>query len=66
MLFLQKTNKYIATYHIMGKILGLDIGTNSIGWAIVDSDKKEIIDMGCKIFEHPIKINKSRKVLEPV
>jgi CRISPR-associated endonuclease Csn1 len=35
------------------KKLGLDIGTNSIGWALVetDFDKKEgkILDAGCRI-----------------
>ncbi len=27
----------------MARILGLDLGTNSIGWAVVDDTKKEII-----------------------
>jgi hypothetical protein len=35
----------------MGKILGLDLGENSIGWAIVDSEKREIIDMGSRVFQ---------------
>ncbi|MCD4682467.1 MAG: CRISPR-associated protein Csn1, partial [Bacteroidales bacterium] len=34
----------------MTKILGLDLGTNSIGWAIVDDDKKQILDAGVRIF----------------
>lgn len=34
----------------MAKILGLDLGTNSIGWAIVDDEKKEIVDSGVRIF----------------
>lgn len=34
----------------MTKILGLDLGTNSIGWAVVDSDNKKIIDTGVRIF----------------
>lgn len=34
----------------MAKILGLDIGTNSIGWAIVDNSSNQIIDCGVKIF----------------
>lgn len=29
--------------------LGLDIGTNSIGWALVDKDSKQIIGMGSRI-----------------
>jgi len=34
----------------MAKILGIDIGTNSIGWAIVDNSSNKIIDCGAKIF----------------
>lgn len=31
------------------KILGLDLGTNSIGWTLVDEDAKKIIGMGSRI-----------------
>lgn len=36
----------------MAKILGLDLGTNSIGWAIVDKDGSEfsLVDKGVRIF----------------
>ncbi len=34
----------------MAKILGLDLGTNSIGWAIVDDAKKTIVGIGSRIF----------------
>ena len=34
----------------MKKILGLDLGTNSIGWAIVDEKANKIIGMGSRIF----------------
>ncbi|MFD1162712.1 type II CRISPR RNA-guided endonuclease Cas9 [Hwangdonia seohaensis] len=34
----------------MSKILGLDLGTNSIGWAIVDDEKQDILGMGSRIF----------------
>lgn len=34
----------------MAKILGLDLGTNSIGWAIVDDEKKQILGIGSRIF----------------
>jgi len=34
---------------IMKKILGLDLGTNSIGWALVDTDEKKILGMGSRI-----------------
>lgn len=33
----------------MNKILGLDLGTNSIGWALVDSDDHRILGMGSRI-----------------
>ena len=33
----------------MKKILGLDLGTNSIGWALVDKDNQEILGMGSRI-----------------
>lgn len=33
----------------MAKILGLDLGTNSIGWALVDSEEKKILGMGSRI-----------------
>lgn len=34
----------------MSKILGLDLGTNSIGWAIVDDTQENILGMGSRIF----------------
>ncbi|MEN9656530.1 MAG: hypothetical protein RL311_1525, partial [Bacteroidota bacterium] len=34
----------------MTKILGLDLGTNSIGWAVVDDIKNEISGIGSRIF----------------
>jgi len=34
----------------MTKILGLDLGTNSIGWAIVDDIDQKILGMGSRIF----------------
>lgn len=33
----------------MRTILGLDLGTNSIGWALVDTDEKKILGMGSRI-----------------
>jgi CRISPR-associated endonuclease Csn1 len=33
----------------MKKILGLDLGTNSIGWALIDADEKNILGMGSRI-----------------
>ncbi len=34
----------------MTKILGLDLGTNSIGWAVVEKENGEILDTGVRIF----------------
>lgn len=34
----------------MGKRLGLDIGTNSIGWAVIDTDDKKILGTGVRVF----------------
>lgn len=44
----------------MSKILGLDLGTNSIGWAIVDKDVNEfsLIDKGVRIFSEGVKTEK--------
>ncbi|MDD4157303.1 MAG: type II CRISPR RNA-guided endonuclease Cas9 [Candidatus Cloacimonetes bacterium] len=32
------------------KVLGLDIGVTSVGWAIIDVDENEIVDKGVRIF----------------
>lgn len=44
----------------MTKILGLDLGTNSIGWAIVEREKDEftLIDKGVRIFSEGVKSEK--------
>jgi CRISPR-associated endonuclease Csn1 len=34
----------------MAKILGLDLGTNSIGWALIDDDQNKILGIGSRIF----------------
>lgn len=34
----------------MAKILGLDLGTNSIGWALIDDKLNKILDIGSRIF----------------
>jgi CRISPR-associated endonuclease Csn1 len=36
----------------MKKILGLDLGTNSIGWALVDRDANKILGMGSRIIPY--------------
>jgi ribulose kinase len=35
----------------MGKYLGLDLGTNSIGWAIIDNDVNHAINSGVRIYK---------------
>jgi hypothetical protein len=44
----------------MSRILGLDIGTNSIGWAIIDDSSNKIIDCGVRIF--PNSLTKKRRL----
>jgi CRISPR-associated endonuclease Csn1 len=38
----------------MAIILGLDLGTSSLGWALIDSNKQQIIDTGVRIFPEGI------------
>lgn len=42
----------------MKKILGLDLGTNSIGWALVDAEEKQILGMGSRIIPMGQELNK--------
>ena len=44
----------------MAKILGLDLGTNSIGWAILDKEGTDfsLIDKGVRIFSEGVKSEK--------
>lgn len=44
----------------MAKILGLDLGTNSIGWAIVEKDGNDfsLVDKGVRIFSEGVKTEK--------
>lgn len=47
----------------MAKILGLDLGTNSIGWAVVDKEDGEysLLDKGVRIFQEGVKIEKGQE-----
>ncbi len=40
------------------KVLGLDLGSNSIGWALLEADKHDkptgLIDLGCRIFQRAV------------
>lgn len=44
----------------MEKILGIDTGTNSLGWAIVEknNDEYKLLDKGSNIFQEGVKIEK--------
>ncbi len=46
----------------MGKILGIDTGTNSLGWAIVERNEEgnsyKLLDYGVNIFQEGVKIEK--------
>ena len=44
----------------MSRILGLDLGTNSIGWAIIDTNTDKFIDLGVKVF--PNSLNYERQI----
>ena len=35
----------------MALILGLDLGANSIGWALLDDEKQFVVDAGSRVFE---------------
>lgn len=42
---------------------GLDIGTNSIGWAIIDDEKKRIVDAGVRVFPEGVnELNTDKEV----
>ncbi|MBR6465305.1 MAG: CRISPR-associated protein Csn1 [Bacteroidales bacterium] len=48
----------------MSRILGLDLGTNSIGWAIVDTQQDgsyKLFDKGVSIFQEGVKIEKGNE-----
>lgn len=42
--------------------LGLDIGTSSIGWAVLDLDKKRIHDLGVRHFDIAEKIKNNQEI----
>lgn len=47
----------------MEKILGIDTGTNSLGWAIVekDGDEYRLLDKGTNIFSEGVKVEKGKE-----
>jgi len=48
----------------MAKILGLDLGTNSIGWAVVEKERDsefQLLEKGVRIFQEGVKIEKGQE-----
>lgn len=45
--------------------LGLDIGTTSIGWAVIDLDNERVHDVGVRIFEKPEDPQSGKSLAEP-
>ncbi|HOX87684.1 MAG TPA: type II CRISPR RNA-guided endonuclease Cas9 [bacterium] len=43
----------------MSKILGLDLGSNSIGWALIDDMKQSVVASGVRIFQEGVNRNTS-------
>lgn len=41
--------------------LGLDLGSNSLGWSLIDKDKAQILGMGVRIFPEGLKIEKGNE-----
>ncbi len=35
----------------MSRILGLDLGTNSIGWAMIDNETNSLLNSGMRVFK---------------
>jgi len=46
----------------MGKVLGLDLGTNSIGWALINKVENKLIDAGSRVFPEGVNREKGREV----
>ena len=46
----------------MAYTLGLDIGSNSIGWALLDKGNKKLTDIGVRVF--PEGVDRDTKGLE--
>ncbi|MFU8860345.1 MAG: type II CRISPR RNA-guided endonuclease Cas9, partial [Cyclonatronaceae bacterium] len=45
----------------MNTTLGLDLGSNSIGWALIDEKNQKIIDMGVRIFPEGLNRDKGQE-----
>ncbi len=47
------------------KTLGLDIGTNSIGWAVLDENQQEVLGSGVRIFAAGVNVDAKSKAESP-
>ena len=47
--------------HQRNTILGLDLGTNSIGWAVIDGKKNKIQDCGVNVFPEGVNLENGRE-----
>ena len=45
----------------MSRILGLDLGTNSIGWAMIDNETVSLLNSGMRVFKTSLKQKVIRK-----
>ena len=45
----------------MSRILGLDLGSNSIGWALIDDEEKRIIGAGVRAFKEGVNLEHGRE-----
>lgn len=49
----------------MKYVIGLDLGTTSVGWAVVDGENKKIVDLGVRIFESAENPKNGKSLAEP-
>jgi CRISPR-associated endonuclease Csn1 len=52
-------------FNVKMKILGLDLGTNSLGWALVNETDKIILKTGVRIFQAGVNIDAKSKAETP-
>ena len=45
--------------------IGLDLGTTSVGWAVVDTENNKIVDLGVRIFESAENPKDDKSLAEP-
>ena len=46
----------------MSYVLGLDLGTNSIGWACIDPNSKKVLGIGSRIFPEGVDRDKGKEI----